>query len=315
MAFKQITFNYPKPDEYLGQFDNEQLQGTHTYDGPEDMWIFVDKETKKLAPSAYMEYDEGLDFQPAPHLEKVYVDCDEHPIICALQECDFEDEQLEQITATLPNGSQYLTYKDPPPAHTYEKFDIEYDFDAKSFKKVASSIEGGREHYPWKQPHVKWPHVRKHRNSLLAGTDHKVKSDMPTDLSTAWATFRQELRDLPVKYGDSFDAEITAAGSGYSVDDELSFAKADLGDYITADAMKVTVTTVDGSGAITGIKLSSNQAINDGNDIVIGREAKEYADATYTTSSAGTGAKFKIHKCQRFAAWKVLYPSSPCGTI
>ena len=32
MAFKQITFNYPKPDEYLGQFDNEQLQGTHTYD-------------------------------------------------------------------------------------------------------------------------------------------------------------------------------------------------------------------------------------------------------------------------------------------
>ena len=34
MAFKQITFNYPKPDEYLGQFDNEQLQGTHTYDGP-----------------------------------------------------------------------------------------------------------------------------------------------------------------------------------------------------------------------------------------------------------------------------------------
>ena len=72
MAFKQITFNYPKPDEYLGQFDNEQLQGTHTYDGPEDMWIFVDKETKKLAPSAYMEYEEGMDFQPAPHLDRQY---------------------------------------------------------------------------------------------------------------------------------------------------------------------------------------------------------------------------------------------------
>ena len=44
------------------------------------------------------------------------------------------------------------------------------------------------------------------------------------------------------------------------------------------------------------------------------QEQFEY-DATYTTSSAGTGAKFKIHKCQRYAAWKVLYPSSPCGTI
>ena len=70
MAFKQITFNYPKPDEYLGQFDNEQLQGTHTYDGPEDMWIFVDKETKKLAPSAYMEYDDGLDFSTSTAFRK-----------------------------------------------------------------------------------------------------------------------------------------------------------------------------------------------------------------------------------------------------
>ena len=79
--------------------------------------------------------------------------------------------------------------------------------------------------------------------------------------------------------------------------------------------MKVTVKTIGSSGEITGISISSNQAINDGNDIVVGREAKEYADATYTTSSGGTGAKFKISKCQRYAAWKVLYPTSPCGTI
>tara|TARA_B100001057_G_scaffold372893_1_gene377271 strand:+ start:34607 stop:35554 length:948 start_codon:yes stop_codon:yes gene_type:complete len=315
MAFKIIEFNYPKPDEYLGQFDNEQLEGTHTYDGPEDIWVFIDKETKKLAPTAYMDYDEGLEFNPAPHLEKVYVDCEQNPIICSLMECDFEDEMLEQVEETLPNGSKYLTYKNPPPEHTYEKFDIEYDFDAKTWKKVASSIEGGIAHYPWKQPHVKWTHVRKHRNSLLAGTDHKVKSDMPADTKASWETFRTTLRDLPVEYGDSFNAEITTAGTGYSVDDELSFAKADLENNITADAMKVTVKTIGSSGEITGISISSNQAINDGNDIVVGREAKEYADATYTTSSGGTGAKFKISKCQRYAAWKVLYPTSPCGTI
>ena len=48
MANIRHTFNYPKPDEYLGQFDNEQLQGTHTYEGPETMWVFIDKATNKI---------------------------------------------------------------------------------------------------------------------------------------------------------------------------------------------------------------------------------------------------------------------------
>ena len=82
---------------------------------------------------------------------------------------------------------------------------------------------------------------------------------------------------------------------------------------IIADELVATVKTVDG-GAITALTLSSNQAINDGNDIVIGREAKEFNNATYTTESAGTGATFKVHKCQRYAAWKVDVPRSPCGT-
>ena len=42
MADITHTFNYAKPDEYLGQFDNEQLVGTHTYEGPETMWVFID---------------------------------------------------------------------------------------------------------------------------------------------------------------------------------------------------------------------------------------------------------------------------------
>ena len=80
-----------------------------------------------------------------------------------------------------------------------------------------------------------------------------------------------------------------------------------------ADHLIATVKTVN-SGAITALTLSGNQAINDGKDIVEGRAAKEFAGATFTYEAvadgadAGTGATFKVHKCQRYAAWKVDVP-------
>ena len=318
MADITHTFNYPKPDEYLGQFDNEQLQGTHTYEGPETMWVFIDKATNKIAPAGYMEEEDGIDFNPPVNLRKVLVDCREYPIICSLMEADVEEEEHETIVETLPNGVEYTTYVDPDPHHTYEKFDIECN-NNDEFIKVASSIKGGMPHYPWKQPHISWAHLRRHRTSLLGWSDDKTTSDMPADIKAAWATYRQALRDIPVSFGDSFAVDITAGGSNYEVGDKIKFAKADLDNFIIADHLIATVKTVN-SGAITALTLSGNQAINDGKDIVEGRAAKEFAGATFTYEAvadgadAGTGATFKVHKCQRYAAWKVDVPRSPCGT-
>ena len=73
MADITHTFNYAKPDEYLGQFDNEQLVGTHTYEGPDTMWVFIDKATNKIAPAGYMMEEEGMDFNPPINLKKVLV--------------------------------------------------------------------------------------------------------------------------------------------------------------------------------------------------------------------------------------------------
>jgi hypothetical protein len=311
MAHIRKQFTYPKPDEYLGQFDDQNLQGTHTYEGPDTMWIFIDKATNRIAPSGYMFEEEGMDYSPPINLRKVLVDCNEYPIICSLMECDCDDEEHELIEEQLPNGVTYLTYSDPPPDHTFEKFDIVCNENNEFLMETSPST--GRQHYPWKQPHVKWPHLRRHRTSLLQWSDDKTNADMPESLQTAWAEYRQALRDMPVTYGDSFAVDITTGGSGYSVGDTIKFAKADLDDWIIADELVATVKTVDG-GAITALTLSGNQAINDGNDIVVGRPAKEFVNATFTTESAGTGATFKVHKCQRYAAWKVDTPRSPCGT-
>ena len=62
MTHIRKTFNYPKPDEYLGQFDNEQLVGTHTYEGPDTMWVLIDKATNKIV-AGYMDEEDGMDFK------------------------------------------------------------------------------------------------------------------------------------------------------------------------------------------------------------------------------------------------------------
>jgi len=318
MTHIRKTFNYPKPDEYLGQFDEQNLTGTHTYEGPDAMWVFIDKATNKISPTAYMEEEEGLEFAEPINLRKVFVDCEENPIICSLMEADVEEDEHELIEETLPNGITYWTYADPPPDHTYEKFDIECN-ESGVFQKITSP-NTGRQHYPWKQPHIKWAHLRRHRQSLLQWSDDKVNADMPESLQTQWNAYRQTLRDLPVIYGDSFDVEITTAGTGYEVGDKIKFAASNFEDFLIADELVATVKTVNGTGGITTLTLSGNQAINDGNDIVIGRAAKDFPGMVYTYEAvtdgadAGADAVFRVHKCQRYAAWKIDTPRSPCGT-
>ena len=47
-----------------------------------------------------------------------------------------------------------------------------------------------------------WARLRKDRNIKLAKSDWMALYDSPS-ISTAWKTYRQELRDLPSKYDDT----------------------------------------------------------------------------------------------------------------
>ena len=52
----------------------------------------------------------------------------------------------------------------------------------------------------------KWQQIKLWRNGELARTDWTMHTDAPTD-KTAWATYRQALRDLPAQGGKAEDAE------------------------------------------------------------------------------------------------------------
>ena len=47
-----------------------------------------------------------------------------------------------------------------------------------------------------------WFSLRQKRNAKLAESDWRALGDT-TSISTAWKTYRQELRDLPSKYNDT----------------------------------------------------------------------------------------------------------------
>jgi hypothetical protein len=56
----------------------------------------------------------------------------------------------------------------------------------------------------------KWEQIKLWRNAELNRTDWTQLADSPAD-KTAWATYRQALRDLPAQGGLADDAEFPAA--------------------------------------------------------------------------------------------------------
>jgi hypothetical protein len=59
----------------------------------------------------------------------------------------------------------------------------------------------------------KWEQIINWRNEQLFRTDWTMHTDAPTD-KTAWATYRQALRDLPAQGGLAEDAVMPSAPSG-----------------------------------------------------------------------------------------------------
>jgi hypothetical protein len=66
------------------------------------------------------------------------------------------------------------------------------------------------EQFPNATNEQKWEQIKLWRNSELARTDWMMHTDAPTD-KTAWAAYRQALRDLPAQNGLADDAEFPTA--------------------------------------------------------------------------------------------------------
>lgn len=195
------TFIYKLADDYLAQTGVLGKTAEWTYIGPDEVCLVIDSETNRYA-GKFLTHDHDKDNVPeASHQYHVHVDCSTNPLLCALAHTEIEKPDyadLEQHEELLPDGLTYKRPLHPPPDHTHDIGDIEFDPNTKEAPFPST--------FPWKKPHSTWNDLRYWRNALLDGSDDKEGDhldDMPQSLKDAWIAHRQLLRDLPQLHGAS----------------------------------------------------------------------------------------------------------------
>lgn len=195
-----VNFNYKIADSLYSQTDTEGKTLPATYTGPDRIWVFVDAETGKSIPGNrfYTTADDGADI-PTPAGElKVEVVAADNPMIISTfysRACTFPG--LVGKTETLVDGTEQLLPQEDI-YHTYEVSELTYNTVSKTWSM------------PYKAAPTTWDDILNARNGLLTASDGRIAPDMPESLKTAWATYRQKLRDLPTTFGRGTPSETPA---------------------------------------------------------------------------------------------------------
>jgi hypothetical protein len=192
------VFNYNLPDDYLSQERTLGKTAEWTYIGPDEVCLVIKRETNKYS-GKFLTHDHSMDEVPVALDEyHVHVACADNPLLCALAHTETEKPDyadLDQQEELLPDGLTYKRPLHPPPDHTHDIRDIVFSPDQDAPHPST---------FPWKAPHSTWEDVRYWRNALLESTDEKEGDeldDMPASLKTAWAEYRQAIRDIPQVHG------------------------------------------------------------------------------------------------------------------
>ena len=184
------TFTYDLPDQYLYQTNKLKLTAEWTYTGPDKLWIFIDKDTRKIDSRLhYTERDNGNDVPTPDGKIKVLVDAAVNPDIASLIHNELDYGSLPHSEEVLPDGSTYRHPIPSPPDHCYELTEITYDTEKNKFNKP----------YPWKQPHIDFATILNSVRSFLPSTDAAIVTCSPNKLE-AWKEYRQWIRDFPETY-------------------------------------------------------------------------------------------------------------------
>lgn len=289
MANITKTFIYPQTDDYLSQSNTEGKTASWTYEGPEAIVVYVDKETNKKTPGGWHVPDD----RPTPLDQyKVEINCESNPLLCTLfgSSRTVHADDVPNLEVELPSGNYYRRPDPIMPDHVYEVHDIEYNPATQSFVTP----------YPWKRPHMTWEEIRRKRETLLHICDDKVAPDLPQSLKDHWTAYIHALRDLPIVYGKAFNAELTSAGTGYAVDDVITVSSNVIN---STNDLTLVVKTVGSAGEILTFTVSGGNSEN--------KNTASYANVAFTTSSSGTGAQFTVSKVKTFDPWMIELPRSP----
>jgi hypothetical protein len=297
MSDIRIQFSYDTTDDQYSQSNELKKTATAEYVGPAVQYWEIDVETNRwtgstLSKEVHDDFNERLD----DGRYSVEIDCEKNPLMCSLAAVRFVSvvDQTE-ISEEIPESQPYVRDDPPAPDHTYERTEIFYDPEKKEFLPLR-----------WKFPFVTWEKAIAIRDNALRNSDRQLSEDLPEGLKNSVLEYRQYLRDLTKVYGAAWIVTLTASGSGYAVGDRLQISDVRLKNNSVADDVMVTVTAVDGSGAITDFSTSSTRSLHVTDSV-------EFSNVYHTTNGSGLGAQFDVNKNKLISPWKITWKSSPLG--
>jgi hypothetical protein len=171
-------FTYDVTDAWLSQSNDEGKTGTLTYEGPDKLWVFADKETGivDLSPE-YTEQTDG-DLIPTPDDKiKVFIDANVHTLEAYIVLGHVNPDAITYTEETLPNGQIHREPETLLPHMVYNIDQMTYN------------------------PDVDWDDVRNARNTLLNNTDFVLINKILTeDERATLEAYRQELRDITTDF-------------------------------------------------------------------------------------------------------------------
>lgn len=210
MALTTKKFTYDLPDEYLIQTNTLGLTGEWTYEGPDKIYVMIDRKTNKISTvlnwlvyddsKTREENDEFADMFSGLDFDYALIDANEEPLLLAAVvggSIGPEESTLPQKTYTLEGETDpFYSRPDPTfPNHTIEVADVEWDSTANAWKKP----------FPWKKPHI-------NKEQLLSALDNVIRQEKKVDIEgftstqkTKWAAYLTALENVPTKFAAYLD--------------------------------------------------------------------------------------------------------------
>lgn len=211
MALTTKTFTYDLPDEYLSQTNNLGLTAEWTYEGPDKIYVMVDKNTNRintlLGWSPYNDdaskEDNDAFADQFSGLDNDYglIDVEEDPLLLAAVvggSIGPDVDKLPQKTYTLEGETEPFYSRPNPtiPDHTIEVGEVEFDPATRKWKKP----------YPWKKPHITKEQLL-NALEIIINQEKKVDTEGFTSTQkTKWATYLSALENVPIKFADYLDS-------------------------------------------------------------------------------------------------------------
>ena len=292
-------FTYKLPDDIYHTTTEKNLVATVKYKGPDKKYYFVDASTNKYVEAAGEEAGAKMASgdMPLPTETNVYlvvVDAEKDTLIAAMTGGG-DPHSIPDVEEDIPGQDvKYVRDKYPLPDHTYEL--MEMTFSPSTMKWVTPIA--------WKGPIMTWPEKLAVRDTMLQNSDRLNSEDLPSSARTAIQEWQQYLRDITETVGVAWTATVPTGGSGYAQGDVLLVQDPKYKNTNVVDEVKITVTTVSGSGAITGFSVENKRALYH-------PEAATYTDCFFVTNGGGTGAKITLTKVKQVDPWKVEWKVQP----